>query len=142
MAITAGVASPTIIPSAPTTPCMSVTIMTSAQEALAATTLLDTLEIVEQELSVPETILPVHPATNESQLGTSYLNNGVHHIIQNTDVSVCSSDLYAQEILKSLLNEKINDKIYSTFKEMLSNTNLHSVCELSPKDHYYNKKNS
>ena len=38
-------------------------------------TILTHTTFLEQELSVPETILPVHPATNESQLGASYLNN-------------------------------------------------------------------
>ena len=46
---------------------------------------------------------------------------------------MCSLDSYAQENLKSLLNEKLNDTIYSTFKETFSNTNLHSVSELPPK---------
>ena len=66
---------------------MSVTTVTPAQEALAVTTVLDTPAIMmpptltapattetEHELSVPETILPVQPATNESQVGASYLN--------------------------------------------------------------------
>ena len=33
-------------------------------------------------------------------------------------------------------------RIYSTFKETISNTNLDSVSELSPKVHLYNKENS
>ena len=89
--------------------------------------------MVEQELSVPETILSVHPATNESQLGASYLNIHVHQVVQNTNVSMCSSHSYMQESLKSLLNEKLNDTIYSTFKETFSNANLDSLSELSPK---------
>ena len=63
--------------------------------------------MVEQQLSVPEPVLPVQPTTNESQLGASYLNNCIHQVISNTNVSVCSSDLYTQENLKSLLNEKL-----------------------------------
>ena len=42
-----------------------------------------------------------------------------------------SLDSYAQENIKSLLDEKLNYKIYSTFKETFSNTNLDSVNELS-----------
>ena len=53
---------------------------------------------------------------------------------------MCSSDSYAQENLKTLLNEKLNDKIYSTFKETFSNTNLDSVSELLPKVCTYNKE--
>ena len=140
MPLPPGVASPTIIPSMPTTHGMPVTIMTPAQEALAATAVLDTPAMVEQELSLPETILPVDPATNESQLGASYLNNHTYKVIPNTNVSMCSSDSYAQENLKSFLNEKLNDKIYSTFKEMFSNTNSDSVSELYPYLHSYNKE--
>ena len=88
--------------------------------------------MVEQEFSAPETVLTVHPATNESQLVASYLNNHVHQVIPNTNDSMCNSDSYAQENLKSLLNEKLNDKIYSTFKEIFSNANLDSISELSP----------
>ena len=65
---------------------------TPTQEAPTATTVLDTSAMVEQKLPVPETVLPVHPSTNESLLGASYLNNHVHQVIPNTNVSVCSSD--------------------------------------------------
>ena len=60
-----GLASPTIIQSVATTLGMLMTITSPVQEALVATTVLDTLAMMEQELSVPETILPVQPATNE-----------------------------------------------------------------------------
>ena len=138
MLITLGAASPTIIPSEAATPGMPVTIMTPVQGALTTTIVLDIPAMVEQELSVPETILQVHPATNESQLGASYLNNHIHQVIPNTNVSVCSSDSYAQENLKTLLNEKLNDKIYSIFKGMFVSTNLDSISELSPKVQSYN----
>ena len=97
--ITLGVESLTIIASMVTTLGMPVTIMTPAQEALAFTTVLDTPAMVEQELSVPETVLQVHQTTNESHLGASYLNNHIHQVAQNTNVPVCSSDSYAQENL-------------------------------------------
>ena len=42
--------------------------------------------------------------------------------------------------LLSLLNEKLNDKIYNTFKETFINTNLYSVSEVSPKVQIYNNK--
>ena len=133
MAITVSVGSLTIIQKAATIQGMPVTIMTPAQEAVAITTVLDipanapTATEMEDELSVPETILPVLPSTNESQLGASYLYNGIHQAVQNTNVSVHSSDSYAQENPKSFLNKKLNDKIYSSFKETFSNTNLDSV---------------
>ena len=86
MPITPGVPSSTIIPSVATTPGIPATTMTPAQEAQAATTVLNIPAItpavmeMEHQLSVPETILPVHPPTNESQLGASYLNNE-HQIV-------------------------------------------------------------
>ena len=106
MPITPDVASPTIIPTAAITLGMPVTLMTPAQEALATTTVLDTPAMapaateMEHELSIPETVLLVHPFTNESQLGASFLNNHIHQVVQNTNVSVCSSDSYTKKILK------------------------------------------
>ena len=144
MPITPGVASPTIVPTVATAPGMPVTSTTPAQEALAATTVLDTQEIVpaaaetEHELSLPETILPIHPSTNENQLGASYLNNHIHQVVPNTNASLCSSDSDAHKDLISLLDEKLNHKLYSTFKEMFNNTNLDSVSELSSEVQSYN----
>ena len=94
MPISQDVASPTIILSIATNLGMSATTMTPAQEAPAATRVLDTPATIEKELSVPKTILPVHPAINESLLGTTHLNNCVHQVIPNTNVSMCSSDPY------------------------------------------------
>ena len=112
MPIILGEPSPTIIPSVATTSGMPVPKTTPVQEALATTTVLDSPVMapaateMEHKLLIPETILPVHPSTNESQLGASYLNNCVHQVVQSTNVSLCSSDSYAQENLKCLLNEK------------------------------------
>ena len=53
---------------------------------------------------------------------------------------MCSLDSYTQETLKTLLNEKLNNKIYSTFKEIFSNSNLDSVSKLLPKVHPYDKE--
>ena len=41
--------------------------------------------------------------------------------------------LFAQENLKTLLNERLNYKIYNTFKVNFSNTNLDSISETLPK---------
>ena len=46
----------------------------------------------EQELSAPETALPVTTASNISQLGASYLNNHANQTTLGNDVSMCSSD--------------------------------------------------
>ena len=128
--ITLGAASSTIIPSMAATLGSSVTITSSGQEALAAVP--DTPAMVEQGLSVPETAPLVTTANNESQLGASCLNNYVHQVIPDNNVSVCSSDSLAQENLKTLLHKRLNDTIYNICKETFSNTNLDSVRELSP----------
>ena len=64
MLITLGAASPTIIPSMAATPDMPVSIMTEVQEALTED--LNTPAVVEQELSVPETVLPATTTNNKS----------------------------------------------------------------------------
>ena len=140
MLITPVAASPTIIQNVAATPGMHVTIMTQVQENLAAMAVLDTQAMVEQELSVPETVLPVTTANNESQLGASYLNNCFHQVVPNNNVSMCSLDSFAQENLKTLLNERLSDEIYSTYRETFSNTYLHSVSESLPKVNAYNKE--
>ena len=112
MPIHLGAASPIIIPSVAETPGMPVTITSPGQEALA---------------EVPKTAPPVTTANNESQLGASYQNNHIHQVIPNNNVPVCSSDSFAQENLKTLLNERLSNKIYNTFKETFSNTNLDCV---------------
>ena len=45
-----------------------------------------------------------------------------------------------QENLKMLLNKKLNDKIYTTFRPTFSNINLDSISKISPKIHEYNNK--
>ena len=35
--------------------------------------------------------------------------------------------------ISSLLNERLNDTIYTTFNELISNTNTESVCKLYQK---------
>ena len=118
---------PTVIPNVAATPGMHESIMTQAQEGLATTTNLGTATIVDQEVSVPETTQPATTANNKSQLGASYLNSPIN--IPNSNISVCSSDSFVQENLNMLLNEKLNDKIDITLKEIFSNVNLDGVSE-------------
>ena len=89
---------------------------------MTAATNLATITEIEHDLSVPETVLLTQLTTNESQLGASYLNNNIHHVVRNTSISMCSSNSHAQQNLKSLLDEKLNDKMYNTFEETFSNT--------------------
>ena len=63
------------------------------------------------------------------------LNNCIHQVIPNNNVSVYSSDSFAQENIKTLLNKRLNDNIYNTFKE-----NLDSVSKVSPKFCVYNQE--
>ena len=54
------------------------------------------------------------------------------------NVSVCNLDSEAQEYLKSHFNERLNDKVYSTFKELFHNINMDSIKEALPKISVYN----
>ena len=72
------------------------------------------------------------------KLGALYLNSHIN--IPNSNISVCSSNLLVHENLKMLLNEKLNDKIYTTFIAPFSNINLDSVSKISPKVHAYNNE--
>ena len=51
-----------------------------------------------------------------------------------------SSDSFTQESLPAALNERLNDKIYITFKETFSNSSSASISEVAPKVHSYNKE--
>ena len=92
------------------------TIVTQAQEVLAKTKELGTPTRVDQEVSVPETAQPATTTNNKNQLGASYLISYIQQVITNSNISVCSSDSFVQENLKTLLNKKLNDKIYTIFK--------------------------
>ena len=58
----------------------------------------------------------------------------------NSNISVCSSDAGALENLRSLLNKRLNDKVYTMFKELFSNTNIDSVHKILPKISIYNNE--
>ena len=53
---------------------------------------------------------------------------------------MCSSDLFAVENLKPLLNENLNAKIYTTFKTTFSNINLDSVSKITHNVCKYNNE--
>ena len=98
---------------------------------------------VETELKPPvlETVLPMQSPITESQLGASYINNQSQQVTRdNSNISVYSSDSKAQGNIKRHFNERLNDKIYTTFKELFSNTNIDSVCKILPKISMYNNK--
>ena len=83
-------------------------------------------------MPVPVTVIPMQPPIVESQLGGSYINNlQVHH--DSSNISRCSSDSDAQQNIKSHFIDRSNDKILTTFKELFSNVNIDSVCEILPK---------
>ena len=137
--ITLGAASPTFIPSVAANPGTSVTNTNPAKEASTAALNAPTVE--EWKLLAAETALPATTASNESQLGASYLNNHAHHTSPSNKISVCSSVSFAQENLKIVLTERLNDKIYTTFKENFRNINPDSISEMLPKVHAYNQRN-
>ena len=53
-------------------------------------------------------------------------------------ISVCSSDLDAQENLKYYFHDRLSDEIYTTFRELFSKVNIDSLCEVLPKINEYN----
>ena len=113
-------------------------IVTQAQEVLATATDLGTPTRIDQEVSMPKTAQPATTTNNESQLGALYLNSHIN--IPNSNISVCSSDPLVHENLKMLLNEKLNDKMYTAFRATFSNINWDSVSKTSPKLHAYNNE--
>ena len=48
--------------------------------------------------------------------------------------------IYLCVVLTPLLNEKLNDKIYTTFKATFRNVNLDSVSKITPKACEYNNE--
>ena len=101
MLIMLGATSPTIIPSMVATLSMPVTTTNPGQDIL--TTAINDPAMAGQEMSVPETVLPVVTTNNESQLGGSYLNSHVNQVIPNNNISMCSSDSLHRKILKLFL---------------------------------------
>ena len=138
MPITLSAASPTVIPSMAANQGMPVTNTNPGQETL--TTALTAPAGEEWELSVPETALPVTTASNESQLVASYINNYAHQTTPGNNISMCSLDSFAQENLKSVLTERLNDKIYNTFKESFSSITLDSISKTLPMSVHTTKK--
>ena len=138
MPMNLGATSPTVMASMAANPGMPVTNTHPGQETL--TMALDAPAVEEWELSVPETALPATTASNESQLGASFLNNCAHQTTPNNNISMCSSDSFSQENVKSALTERLNDKIYNTFKENFSTINLDSISKMLPKVHVYNQE--
>ena len=130
MPITLGAASPTVLQSMAANPGMPVTNANTAQKVSAM--VLDAQTVKEWEMSVPETTLPATTASSESQLGASYINNCTHHTSPSNTISVCSSDSFAQENLTSVLTERLNNKIYTTFKQNFNNINLGSINKALP----------
>ena len=45
-----------------------------------------------------------------------------------------------QENVNSYFNDRLSDKVYTTFKELFSNVNINSICEILPKINQYNNE--
>ena len=81
----------------------------------AVTTLPAPVETEFQPPTMPKTTSPMQSYTTESQLGAPCINNQRQQVINdNCNISICSLDSEAQENLKSLFNERLNDKVYTT----------------------------
>ena len=91
---------------------------------------------LEHLMPVPVAEVPVQLPMVNSQLGGSYITNmQVHN--DGSNVSICSLDSESHENLKSHFNERLNDKVYNTFKELFSNVNVDSIKEVLPKIRAY-----
>ena len=86
---------------------------------------------------VSVTEVPMQLPMVDSQLGGSYLRNAQIHN-NSSNVSIYILDSEAQDNLKTHFNEWLNDKIYSTFKELFDHVNLDSIKEVLPKTDTYN----
>ena len=87
--------------------------------------------VPEATMPAPVTVIPMQPPIAESQLGGSYINNLQVH--DSSNISVCSSDMDTQENLKSHFNDRLGDKIYTTFRELFNSVNINSLYEKLPK---------
>ena len=88
-------------------------------------------------MPVPVAEVPMQLQMVDSQLGGSYITNAQVHN-DGSNVSICCLDLKAHKNLKSHFNERLNDKVYSTFKELFSNINTDSTKEVLCKMRVYN----
>ena len=95
--------------------------------------------IPEPLMPVPVMDIPMLPPMVESQLGGSSINNLQGHQ-DSSNISMCSSDLDEEEILKSHFNDRLSDKVYTTVKELFSNVNIDSVHEILPKINEYSSE--
>ena len=86
----------------------------------------------------PVSEVPMQLPMVDSQLGGLYIKNvQVHN--DGCNVSICSLDSEAHKNLKSHFNERLNDKLYSTFKELFSNINVVSIKEVLRKIRAYSE---
>ena len=94
--------------------------------------------VPELTMPAPVTVISVQQPIVESQLGGFCINNLQVH--DSSNISVHSSYWDAQANLKSHFNDRLSDKIYTTFMELFSNVNIDSVCEILPKINEYNRE--
>ena len=88
-------------------------------------------------MPVPVIEVPMQLPMMDSQLGGSYITNAqVHNDVSS--ISICSLDSEAHHNIKTHFNERLNDKIYSTFKELFDHVNIYSIKEVLPKIDVYN----
>ena len=88
-------------------------------------------------MPVPVAEVPVQPPMVDSQLGGSYITNAQVHN-DGSYISTFSLVSEAHDNLKVHFNERLNDKIYSTFKELFNHVKVDSIKEVSPKIDVYN----
>ena len=128
-------ATPTTVSDIPATPItVSDTPVTITPTAQADTDLVEPAP----EPVMPEPIaeVPMQQAHVDSKLGGSYITN--MQTQNEGNASICSLDSVAHKYLKNHFNERLNDKVYETFKELFGNINTDSTREALPKVSVYN----
>ena len=126
----------TDIPPTPVTTGLS----TSATTADAQATTMPPIQVEtapEPLMPGPVAEVPIQLPMVDNQLGGSYITNVQAHN-DSSNVSICSLDSEADENLKSHFNERLNNKVYSMFKELFNNINVDSIKDVLHKISVYN----
>ena len=93
----------------------------------------------EEVVPVPLVEVEMQP-TVDNKMGSSYIMEAQVTHVENVscNTSISSSDMVMQEYLKNHFNEQLNDKFYSTFKELSEDINIDSMKKALPKVSIYN----
>ena len=93
----------------------------------------------EQLVPVPLVEVQTQPSVH-NKLGSSYITEAQVTQVENVscNTSTSNSDVVMQEYLKNYFNGWLNDKVYSTIKELFEGINIDSMKEALQKVSVYN----